>query len=261
MAVPLVEAQNASINEETDLELAEQAIPASLKMMEGMLKEDPGNEILLGRLAEGFCRYAFGFVEDDDPDRASNLYLRGRDYAVRELAARSGPEGLVSLNIEPFKARLNEIGPDHLHALYWMGQCWANWLMLNLDDMQAFLVTPKVEAAMQRVLDLDGSFEFAGSHTFFGAYFGGRPKMLGGDAVKAKTHFDQALEITQRRFLIIHILYAKTLAIQTQDKKLFVQLLNEVVKAPEDLLPGQQLANAGARFKAQKLLESTDDFF
>ena len=40
MAMPMVESQYAAINEETDPVLAEQAIPASLKMMEGMLRED-----------------------------------------------------------------------------------------------------------------------------------------------------------------------------------------------------------------------------
>ena len=38
MALPMVESQVASINEEIDPVLAEQAIPASLKMLEGLLR-------------------------------------------------------------------------------------------------------------------------------------------------------------------------------------------------------------------------------
>lgn len=256
-----MDSQYAAINEETDLALAAQAIPASLKMMEGLLKEDPDNPNLLGKLAEGFCGYAFGFVEDDNPKRASSLYLRGRDYAERELAATGGPEHSVGMNLAPFKESLKGLNADHRHSLYWMGQCWASWLLLNLDNLQVFIVSPKVEAVMQKVLTLDESYHFAGAHLFFGAYYGGRPKIVGGDVNKSKLHFEKALEITQHKFLIAYILYAKTYAVRTQDRLLFKKLLDQVIKAPVELLPGQQLANSVARRKAQKLLESTDDFF
>jgi hypothetical protein len=56
-------------------------------------------------------------------------------------------------------------------------------------------------------------------------------------------------------------LYAKTYAVQMQDPALFKKLLAEVMDAPADILPEQQLASAVAKQKAEKLLESTDDLF
>jgi TRAP transporter TatT component family protein len=261
MALPMVESQVASINEETDPVLAEQAIPASLKMLEGLLKDDPENETLLHNLAEGFCGYAFSFVEDTDPERASRLYLRGRGYAERLLVANGAPEQLTGQNPEQFKNTVKTLDADHLPGLYWMGQCWAGWLMLNLDDLQAFVAISKVEATLLRALALDESYHYGGPHLLLGAFYGGRSKMLGGKPDQARAHFDKCLELTQNKFMMAKVIYAKTYAVQMQDSELFKKLLGEVLDAPMNILPGQQLANAVAKQKAQKLLESADDLF
>jgi hypothetical protein len=261
MALPMVESQVASINEETDPVLAEQAIPASLKMLEGLLRADPENETLLNNLAEGFCGYAFSFVEDTDPERASQLYLRGRGYAERLLVVDGAPEHLAGQNPEQFKNTLKTLNADHLPGLYWMGQCWAGWLMLNLDNLQAFVAISKVEATLQTALALDESYYYAGPHLLLGAFYGGRSKMLGGKPDKARGHFEKSQELTQHKYLMTKVIYAKTYAVQMQDSALFKILLGEVLAAPADILPGQQLANAVAKRKAQKLLESADDLF
>ncbi len=261
MATPMVQSQYISINEETDPVLAQQAIPASLKMLEGLLREDPGNETLLKNLAEGFCGYAFSFVEDTDPKRASRLYLRGRGYAERLLVADGAPEHLTAQSPEQFKGTLQTLDADHLPGLYWMGQCWAGWLMLNLDDLQAFVAISKVEAILQRALAMDESYHYAGPHLLLGAFYGGRSKLLGGKPDVARSHFEQSLNLTQNKFLMAKVIYAKTYAVQMQDRPLFKKLLGEVMDAPADTLPEQQLANAVAKQKAQKLLESADDLF
>lgn len=261
MATPMVQAQYASINEETDPVLAEQAIPASLKMLEGMLREDPGNKILLQNLSEGFCGYAFSFVEDTDTERASRLYLRGRGYAERLLVADGGPESLAGQNLDQLKSTMKTFNADDLHGLYWMGQCWAGWLMLNLDDLQAFVAISKVEAILQRTLELDETYHYAGPHMLLGAFYGSRSRLLGGNPDKARGHFDKCLELTQHKYLMAQVFYAKTYAVQMQDQALFKRLLEEVLEAPADILPEQQLASAVAKQKAEKLLESTDDLF
>lgn len=261
MAIPLIESQVASINEEADLTLAEQAIPANLKMLEGMLRENPENEILLKNLAEGFCNYAFGFVEDTDPKRASRLYLRGRNYAERILVAAGAPEHLTLQIPEQFQNSLKTLGPDHLPGLYLLGQCWGAWLMLNLDDLYALVGISKLEAVIQRTLELDETYYYGGPHLLAGAFYGGRTRMLGGNPEKARSHFEKCLELTHHKFLIAHVMYAKTYAVQSQNRELFKKLLNKVIDAPADILPEQRLANTVAKQKALKLLELTDELF
>ena len=65
-ALPLVESQVLAMQEERDPELAK-AIPAILKILEGLLKQDPDNAWILENLAEGFCGYAFSFLEGTEP--------------------------------------------------------------------------------------------------------------------------------------------------------------------------------------------------
>ncbi len=86
-STPMLDGGITAMNHETDLVLAKDAIPASLKMLEGMLEKDPGNGLLREYAAQGFYGYGYGFVEDDDPRRASALYRRGFDHAQQALRA------------------------------------------------------------------------------------------------------------------------------------------------------------------------------
>ena len=65
------------MQEERDPELVKQAIPANLKTLEGLLKQDPDNTWILETLAKGFCGYAFSFLEVIEPERASSFILSG----------------------------------------------------------------------------------------------------------------------------------------------------------------------------------------
>lgn len=258
MALPLAQTQYQSIQEESDPALAEQAIPANLKMLEGFLKEDGSNPEILVPLAEGFCGYAFSFIEDKDPERASALYSRGRGYAEKALAL---DKDLDELGLDQFKETLSNLNASDLPAMYWLGQCWGGWLMLNLDNPEAFVDISKIEWWMLRVLELDETYHYAGPHLFLGGFYGSRTKLLGGDPEKARLHFDRNLELTDNRFLLTHFLYARTYAVQMQDRELFESLLNTVMETPADVIPQQRLANEVAKTKAKQLMDRADELF
>jgi len=259
--LPLIASQIISMQEERDADLAEKAIPASLKMLEGLAKEDPENVWILQKLAEGFCGYAFSFLEDREPDRASGLYLRGKNYAFRALEIESNGRTWRGLSLDEWSKRLAEVTPLQQPALFWAGQCWGSWLSLNLDSMEAFSSLPRIDALMNRMVTLAPDFHYAGSHLFLGAYYGGRSRMLGGNPDKAKNHFEQALRITEGKYLLISFLYAKTYAVQNQNQKLFKTQLDKVLEASDDVLPEQRLANQIAKRKAAVLLGKIDELF
>src|SRR5688500_8252604 len=56
----LVRAQPA-VNQESDYQLAHDALPGTLKTIEGFWVVDPGNADLLRLLTEGYCQYGTGF--------------------------------------------------------------------------------------------------------------------------------------------------------------------------------------------------------
>jgi TRAP transporter TatT component family protein len=261
VALPLVTSQHAAILEEADPYLAEKAIPANLKMLEGFLKGDENNLTLLHALSEGFCSYSFSFIEESQPDRASALYLRGKEYALRAIAVETGVKGIDKLGPERFKKSLKKMDVKNVPSLFWLGQCWGGWLMLSLDIPNAFADVSKVELLMKLVLQLDETYHYAGPHLFLGAFYGSRSKLLGGDPKKAKKHFIQSMKLTSNRFLLSRVLYARTYAVQVQDKELFEKQLQAVIDTPSDILPEQRLANEVAKIKARRLLKLSSELF
>ena len=259
--LPLISSQIISMQEERDTDFAEKAIPASLKMLEGLAKEDPENIWILQKLAEGFCGYAFSYLEDSEPDRASELYFRGRDYAFRALEIQSNGKVWSGLSLDEWSKRLAEVTPLQQPALFWAGQCWGSWLSLNLDSVEALSGLPRIGGMMNRAVELDPEFYYAGPHLFLGAFYGGRSRMLGGNPDKAKNHFEQALKITEGKYLLISFLYAKIYAVQNQDRNLFKTQLEKVLEASVDVLPEQRLANQIAKRKAAILLGEIDELF
>ena len=133
--------------------------------------------------------------------------------------------------------------------------------MLSLHNPVAFADVSKIEAVMERVLELDEAFHYAGPHLFMGAFYGSRSKLLGGNPEKSRRHFLKSLQLTSNRFLLSRVLFAKTYAVQIQDKKLFDRQLQEVMQAPADIFPEQRLANEVAKLKARRLLEMSDELF
>lgn len=85
--------------------------------------------------------------------------------------------------------------------------------------------------------------------------------MLGGNAEKAKEHFEKAIKITGGKFLMAQFMLAKCYAFQTQDKELFEKTLHEIIAAPDDLFADQRLANELAKRRARHLLARIDDLF
>ncbi len=261
LAFPLVQGQYKAMQEEADLGLAAEAIPSNLKMMEGLLKGDESSMPILNNLAEGFCSYSFSFIEDSNPERASALYQRGRGYAVRSLAESSGVKDLLTLTGKEFQFVLKGMNANDLPALFWLGQCWSGWLMLNLGSPETFADISRVEWLMKRTADLDEDYHYAGPHLALGGFYGSRTKMLGGDPEKARYHFERNLELNQRKFLLTQLIYARTYAVQSQDKELFGRLLKEILDSSSNALPEQRLANEVAKQKARKLLDMADELF
>ena len=251
----------AALYEETDLELAEGAIVSDLKLLEGLIKSDPQNEKLLLLASQGFAAYALGFVEDEAPDRAKSLYLRGKDYGLRILLKNKNFKQGMSGSLEEFEKSLSVFEKKDVPALFWTANNWASWINLNFSEPAALVDFPRVQLLMKRVLQLDESYFFGGAHLFFGTIYAIRPPILGGNMKKAKYHFDKCFQFSGEKFLLPAVYYAKYYLTREMDQQAFTKTLVKVTDTPEDILPGQQLPNAIARKKAKLLLDRVDELF
>ena len=236
-----------ALYEETDLVIAEQALASNIKLLEGMIKGDPENEHLLLLTSQAIAGYVLGFVEDEAPERAKPLYLRARDYAARVLLENDFNLLEENILIDEYNQKVKLMNEENIDALFWAAFSWAGWINLSLDNPQAFVDLPKVEALMNRVLEIDSTYYHGAALLFFGSIWGTKPRMLGGDPEKAKMYFDQNLKITEGNFLLSYVYYAKYYAAKILDEDLFKKYLKTVKETPENVLPGEQLLNSIAK--------------
>ena len=259
-STPMIEGGVDALNHETDLELAEDSIPANLNMLRGMISIDPENAQLHTFAAQAYYGLSYGFNEDNRPGRASDFYLRGRHHGLTALEINAGID-LMNSPIADFNKQLGRFGKNDVAAMFWTASNWAKWIDMHRDDVEAIAQLVRATALMQRVIELDDTFYYGGAHMYFGVYYGSRAELLGGNFVKSRQHFDRAREITNSKLLITDLLQAQYLARQQLDQQDFHDRLTAIVNAPDDLMPELALQNQIAKRKAAVLLKKESEWF
>jgi hypothetical protein len=245
---------------QSDLRILREGMPAYLMLIDGMVQAIPDNEQLLIAAAQSYSSFASLFVEDQDKEYANLLYERGKRYALRSLEMR-GFKDPLQRPFDDFKEGLTRLGKKEVPYLFWTATCWANWIRLNLDSMEAMSELPRVEWMMKRALELDEGFYYGGPHLFFGIWYASRPKIAGGDLKKAQDHFRKALDFGQGNFLMAYVYYANYYARSMMDKDLFTSILQKVLETPADISPDLVLVNTVAKNQAKELLSHVEEYF
>ncbi|HKI49494.1 MAG TPA: TRAP transporter TatT component family protein [Desulfobacteria bacterium] len=240
--------------EECDLELAEASLPAQLKLMEGLLNNDPGNSKILTALCMGFTGYAMLFVEDENPERASELYRRAKTYGLKAM-------GLETAGSRQAIDRIKEITKGNIEILFWTTMAWNAWVNLNLDRPTTIGESTLAEACLKRVLEIDPDFYYGAPLVLMGTILAARPEMLGGNAPKAKTYFEKAIAVSNGKFLLVQYYFARYYAVRVQDKALFTELVKAVAKANPGDLKEACLINQAVKQKMAALAEMADELF
>ena len=251
------------------------AMPGNIKTMEGLYQVAQDNPDLLFMLAQAYSAYALVFLEDEfeaaedmsdaqeaAQKRARDMYMRGHRFGIKLLAQRhpTMPEALEKGG-KLLEGALEQCTHLDVKGLFWTAMPLASAVNLSKEDVEMIAWVPKAKALIARVLELEPGYYDAAPHMIFGALYGSMGKMLGGDPDKAKKHFEKALELTKRRFLLVQVMYAMTAAVQNQDRALFDKLLKEVAEADLSIYPEQTLANVAAKRRGKRLMTKADELF
>jgi tetratricopeptide (TPR) repeat protein len=275
----LVRAQ-PSIKQEADYELAARAIPATLKTVEGFHVVNPDNESLTRILAEGYCQYATGFVEDEwevaeldkrfdeaeyHAQRATRMYLRCMGYGL-ELLGGDWSKALAG-DVPSFQAKVAGLDADARDGMLWTAIGLAGAINQNKDDISMVAHLPKARALLERVVQLDDAegdrdpATRALPHIAIASMAVALSKALGGDPKLADRHFKRAMELTQNKFLLVKVFYARRYAVAVQDREAFHKSLVEVLETDPAIWPDQRLANEIAHRKARRYLKKEKEWF
>jgi len=256
-----------------DPELVKAAVPFSLKLMEGLLNENPRHEGLLLAASSGFTEYAYAFVQEEadeteDKDlaaaeemrgRARRLYLRGRNYGLRGLEVRhKGFE--KALRADP-KQAVRAATMKDVPLLYWTAVSWAGAVSLSKDNPDLIADMPIVEAMMDRALALDETFGDGAIHTFLITYEMSRSGGTGDPAARSRQHFERALELSKGLQAGPMISFAEAVCVQKQDLKQFETLLQQALALNPEVKPEWRLVNLVMQRRAKWLQSRTDQLF
>ncbi len=248
-----------SILNNDDLKIVEDGAPAYLIMIDSLISKDPQNKKMLYTASNLYGSYASLFVKDSK--RSKKMAVKALNYAQKAMCLTSKNTcGLQSKPFEEFEQIIKQTKKEQLPALFALGNAWARWIMANTDDFNAIADIAYIELIMERVTELDETYQDGAAYLYLGTLSSFLPPALGGKPEKAKSFFEKALSISQGKNLMVNVLYAKFYARMMFDQELHDQLLDHVLKA-DPYIPGYTLMNTWAKQQAQELNLSAKDYF
>jgi hypothetical protein len=276
----ILEKAQPSMKQEADYDMAARAIPAALKTVEGFHVAYPDNERLVAILAEGYCQYATGFIEDewelaviakdyDQADylarRATKAFLRCMGYGL-EMLGKKWQEAILG-NLAAVEALAQKAGKDQRDGIMWVANGLAGAINMNKDDVDMVKHLSKARMLFERVAAIDDKHppkdpaKRALPHIALGLLNTALPAALGGKPEIGAEHFRKAEQITGGRFLLAKVLYARRYGVAVQKRDLFRKTLVEVLQTDPAIWPEQRLANEIAHRRARRYLKQEKEWF
>lgn len=281
----LVRAQPA-LHQESDYQLAYDAIPGVLKTIEGFWIVDPDNSDLIEILTEGYCQYGTAFVEDDwevakfakklddietHNARASHIFTRCLNYALKQL----GPRWQTDLfdTTEKVAQLVKNTGAGKRDQMMWAALALGSIINHNLSRPEMLSYVSTVKMILDRVLEIDkvrlpGRKDYAAlPHIAYGMIYSVGSAQVGGDPARARAEFETALRVTADKdhpagkYLLARALMGYRVGLMTNDRTFFHDQLKQVLETPPSVWPEQRLANEVAHRRARRYLSHEKDLF
>ncbi len=263
-----------AVQRSADVELARAAAPGGLVQLEAFHLAYPYHRGFKLLLAEGYCQFAAGFLNDDweratlAGDAAASAVIKERALGLLdkcvgygltllgaswEQAYEAGPGALTKLVARARKS--------HVAGMTWVALGISTGIAMEPTSPKRLRYLPVAQAMLARAIELDPTFRDATAHVMMGALDSARPRWLGGDPASGKRHFDQARALTDGAALMVDVVFARTYAVAVGDRTLFRATLDKVLAADVGKWPERRLANEMARDKAALYLEHEDALF
>lgn len=250
-----------AILNQNDPQTVRDGAPSYLLLIDGLIQGDPEDP---GRLLAGarlYGAYSSIFVTEDQA-RNKRLISRAKDYSRRALCKElSDLCAVLDSPFDVFKPVLDEIDDtDDVAMLHTTAVVWVAWVKAHKDDWAAVADLAKVKAMMQKVIELDESYDRGSAHLYMGLLNTLLPAALGGKPEEARVSFERSIELSKGRDLMRKVHFAERYARLVFNKKLHDRLLNDVINAQPNE-SGLTLMNVMAQKRANELLKSGKEYF
>jgi predicted anti-sigma-YlaC factor YlaD len=258
---------------DNDPEFVGQAVPFSLKLIESLLAESPNHRGLLFAASSGYTQYSYAYIQqlaeqlekDDLPKsreesaRATNLYLRARDFGLRGLETKH--KGFGALLRSDSKAAVQRIKADEVPLLYWTAVSWGAAIALSKDNPALVAEQPQVEALIDRAYALNPDYQHGAIDEFLISYESARQGVKGDFAGRSRMHFDRAVSLSKGQLASPYVAYAESVCLTQQDRAEFDAMLRQALAVNQDARIEWRLSNVVMQRRARWLLSREDDLF
>ena len=250
---------SSAMMDNTDPATVEAGAASYLLLLDALVLQEPESAAFRQAAASLNSAYAGAFVKDIS--RAAVMTDKALVYALEALCLEHKALcGVRDLSVDELKRRLGGLQVEDVSLIYTTGAAWAGWIQAHSEDWNAVADMPRIEALMQRVIELDEAYQNGAAHLYLGGLATVLPPALGGRPEVGKTHLERAIALSGGHNLMAKVLYAKNYARGIFDRELHDRLLNEVLAA-DPVYKGWTLSNVLARREAEGLLKSADEYF
>ena len=241
----------------SDIDTVREGVPAYLLLVDSFLRGSPDEINLL--LAASSLNGSYSIFTE--PDRSKMLNQKALDYAMRAVClSKAQLCDLQSISFAEFENRISGLAVQDVRVAYAMGVAWAGWIQAFSDDWNAIGQLGRVKALMEKIVELDETWEGGGPHLYMGGLETLLPASMGGRPEKGKIHFERSLKISDDKYLMTRVIYAEQYARLAFNKELHDRLLQEVIAA-DPVFDDMTLINKMAQARAAELLAESDEYF
>lgn len=215
-----------------------------------VVDEEPTNEEALALLSRSLYMMADAYADDDDARLA--LFEEGVTAGERAMACDPQFRSRIDQGEKAGDATFS-LQADDLPALYWTAMNLDRWSRLK-GGLTRSKYKGYVAQMMTHCLALDETAFHGGPRRFWGAWYSRN------DADRSREMFEKARTMFPE-YLATYVRYAETYAVRTNDRYLFMELLEHALAQPADVLPDLVPEQRIEQKKARALLDRADDLF
>ena len=241
----------------------------ALAKWEQAIKLAPSAE-LASKLARGHYFLGDGhYGLADKVDARDAEYQLGLDWANEALKLSAPEYAAAKVAGKPHAEAIRLASKDAVPAMYWYATHLGKWAA-GKGLVTRLKYKDDLFATMTQVKALDEGYFYAASWRYFGSYEAVASGIAGGDLGKSKSNFEKAIALAPN-YLGTKVLFADLYCTKMQKdedgdgqpdgKKLFKQLLDEVIAANAAIDPDITPENTLEQRKATKLLAKIDELF
>lgn len=249
-----------NLQQQTDINLVCEGAPSYLLLLDSMLVSDPEDTQLLLTASKAYSGFSNALKECGASDRRiSAATEKSHRYGLQLLGhylplTLSGGYGAQE-GEQGFDLALEDLDESDLEQVFWGTFGWLSWVQSQKGSPASIADMAVIEKIMTRLLALDEGYQGGSIHLFFGGYYALKPAMLGGKPELSREHFEKALALSERKYLMTQTIYAETYSRSVFNQELHDKLLKEVLMFEIDEAPEFALTNQIAKKRAQKLLD------